>query len=241
MYGKVLPIILFAMTIDGSLKLSRLRPRYFDEVDTVTGTSEADVFEVEPLKIEKILFPPRTTQTLVDGAIWTLIPPADEEIRVPGRGRAFPKERPQSNEVKPLLKPYPWWLEDDDTREAGQGRVIRKPGQGTAPPKEQPGFETQSLDDNFIAMRIPIIVDESTDSEVDILVYQEKERAVYLDRFQAPTARSYTYIEDFEPIQDEIIVGGNPYMIEIGDNDIPMLADTIRPAFWCYNICFWSI
>ena len=92
------------------------------------------------------------------------------------------------------------------------------PGRGTAPPKERP----QS-------------------SEIDILVYQEQERATYLEGFQAPTARSFTYIQGFDPIEDEIIVGGNPYVIEIGDNDIPMLADNIQPAFWCDNMCFWQI
>ena len=157
------------MTIDGSLKY--FRPRYFDDVDTVTGTSEADVFEVEPLKIEKILFPPRTTQTLVDGANWALIPPADEEIRVPGRGRAFPKERPQS-------------------------------------------------------------------SEVDILVYQEKERDIYLDGFQAPTARSYTYIEDFEPIEDSILVdGGKGYVTIMSDeNDIPMFTQSCIDGDGCERV-----
>ena len=70
--------------------------------------------------------------------------------------------------------------------------------------------------------------DVTADSEEDILVYQEQERAIYLDGFQAPTARSYTYIENFDPIEDEIIVGGNPYAIEIGDNDIPMFT----PMVW---------
>ena len=85
-------------------------------------------------------------------------------------------------------------------------------------------------------MGIPIIVDESTDSEVDILVYQEQVRAIYLADFQAPTVRSYTYIENLDPIEDEIIVDGNPYVIEIGDNDIPMFA----PALWgaCGWFCF---
>ena len=96
---------------------------------------------------------------------------------------------------------------------------------------EPPGFGTQSLDDDFIpvdidyannliALGIPTIVDLSEDSEVDLLVYQEQERATYLERFQAPTARSYTYIEDFDLIEDEIIVGGNPYRIEIDDEII---------------------
>ena len=112
------------------------RPRYFDEVDTVTGTSEADTFEVKPLKIEKILF--------------------------------------------------------------------------TAPPKEESGFETQ------FAPRIPTSLKESSQSsEVDTLVYQEQERATYLEGFQAPTAHSYTYIEDFEPIEDEIIVGGNAIQLRL--------------------------
>ena len=158
----------------------------------MTGTSEADVFEVQPL--DQIFFNPI--------------------IR---------------NEVVPL-KYFNPRLVEDETREPGKGRVIRQPGRGTAP-KEQPEFVTQSLDDNFIAMGIPIIVDPPSDSEVDILVYQEQERATYLEGFQAPTVRSYTYIEEFEPIEDEIIVGGITYTIKIDENDIPMLTDDIQPAF----------
>ena len=84
-----------------------------------------------------------------------------------------------------------------------------------------PEFATQSWQDDWmIRMRLPKIFDESTDSEVDILVYQEQERANYLEGYQAPTARSYTYIEDFDLIEDEIIVGAKPYMIEIDDEII---------------------
>ena len=101
------------------------QPRYFDDVDTVIGTPEADVFEVDALRISFY--------------------PTDASI--------IRELRPQS-------------------------------------------------------------------SEVDILVYQEQERANYLERFQAPTARSYTYIEDFDPIEDEIIFGGKPYRIEIDDEII---------------------
>ena len=108
----------------------------------------------------------------------------------------------------------------------------------------QPGV--QSLDDNFIVMGrdfyndviafgIPIIVDPPSDSEVDILVYQEQERATYLVGFQAPTARSYTYIEDFNPLEDEIQIlglGGRGHVKIMSDeNDIPMLTDDIQPAF----------
>ena len=83
-----------------------------------------------------------------------------------------------------------------------------------------PGIGTQSLDDNFIAFGIPIIVDSSEDSEVDLLVYQKKEGPDYIPGFTAPPARSYTYIEDFDPIEDEIIFGGKPYRIEIDDEII---------------------
>ena len=76
------------------------------------------------------------------------------------------------------------------------------------------------LDDNFIAFRIPTIVDLSEDSEVDLLVYQEADGPEYFPGFTAPPARSYTYIEDFDPIEDEIIVGGKPYRIEIDDEII---------------------
>ena len=101
-----------------------------------------------------------------------------------------------------------------------------------------PEFATQSWewdawwDEHIISMGIPMIVDESTDSEVDILVYQEQERAVYLDGFQAPTARSYTYIEDFEPIEDSILVDGGKGHVRImsDKNDIPMLSDVIEPS-----------
>ena len=85
---------------------------------------------------------------------------------------------------------------------------------------EPPGYETQSLNDNFIALGIPTIVDLSEDSEVDLLVYQEAESFDYIPGFTAPPARSYTYIEDFDPIEDEIIVGGKPYRIEIDDEII---------------------
>ena len=85
---------------------------------------------------------------------------------------------------------------------------------------ERPGYETQSLDDNFIALGIPTIVDLSVDSEVDLLVYQEADGPEYFPGFTAPPARSYTYIEDFDPIEDEIIVGGKPYRIEIDDEII---------------------
>ena len=121
----------------------------------------------------------------------------------------------------------------------------------------QPGL--QSLDDNFIAMGIdfknnlialsnPDTVDVITDSEEDILVYQEQERATYLGGFQAPTARSYTYIEDFEPINDSIVIGGETYQYEFDDavfNLYPIepseftIADdsapicSLMPSGWC--------
>ena len=82
---------------------------------------------------------------------------------------------------------------------------------------EPPGYD---LDDNFIAFRIPTIVDLSEDSEVDLLVYQEADGPEYFPGFTAPPARSYTYIEDFDLIEDEIIVGGKPYRIEIDDEII---------------------
>ena len=82
---------------------------------------------------------------------------------------------------------------------------------------EPPGYD---LDDNFIAFRIPTIVDLSEDSQVDLLVYQEADGPEYFPGFTAPPARSYTYIEDFDLIEDEIIVGGNPYRIEIDDEII---------------------
>jgi len=93
-----------------------------------------------------------------------------------------------------------------------------------------PEFATQRyLDEFFVPMGKRSI--GSADSELDILVYQEQERANYLEGFQAPTAHSYTYIVDFEPIEDEIIVGGNPYVMEIGDNDISMFAPA-RTKHW---------
>ena len=74
-------------------------------------------------------------------------------------------------------------------------------------------------------MGIPIIVDKSTDSEVDILVYQEKERDYYLEQFQAPTARSYTYIDDFEPIEDYIVIGGDAYQYDVDDLEFRIADD----------------
>ena len=154
------------------------QPRFFDKVDTVTGTSEADTVFVLPRDLLDPVPPPKD----------------EEEIRVPGRGTA-PKKQPQF-----ATQSWEWW--------------------------------DAAWDDHVIRMGVPIIVDESTDSKVDILVYQEKERANYLKGFQAPTARSYTYIEDFEPIEDEIIVGGIAYTIKIDENDIPMFTDDIQPANW---------
>ena len=110
---------------------------------------------------------------------------------------------------------------------------------------DAPGFGTQSLDDDFIRMSIdfennliassnPDTVDVTTDSEEDILVYQEQERTTYLKGFQAPTARSYTYIENLIPIDDQIFVdGGKGHVLIMSDeNDIPMLTDDIQPANW---------
>ena len=92
---------------------------------------------------------------------------------------------------------------------------------------DSPGFGTQSLDDNFIAMGIPIIVDSSEDSEVDLLFYQEKEGPYYIPGFTNRPARSFTYIQGFDPIEDEIIVGGKPYMIEIDDEILDGEAPTM--------------
>jgi len=75
-----------------------------------------------------------------------------------------------------------------------------------------PEFATQSweawTDDWMIRMGIPMIVDESTDSEIDILVYQDQERDIYLDGFQARIERIFTYIENFDPTEDEIFFKG---------------------------------
>ena len=82
---------------------------------------------------------------------------------------------------------------------------------------EPPGYD---LDDNFIALGIPTIVDLPEDSQVDLLVYQEAESFDYIPGFTNPPERSCTIIEDFDPGEDEIIVGGKPYMIEIDDEII---------------------
>ena len=111
---------------------------------------------------------------------------------------------------------------------------------------QSPGFGTQSLDqidfeNNLIVLGIDrandliFPFDVTADSEVDILVYQEQERATYLVGFQAPTASSYTYIEDFNPLEDEFQIlglGGRGHVKIMSDeNDIPMLTDAIQPAF----------
>ena len=85
---------------------------------------------------------------------------------------------------------------------------------------EADAFEVEPLDQIFFNPIITNGINNGEEGEVDILVYQEQERAIYLKGFQASTARSYTYIEDFEPIEDEIIVGGILYMIEIDDEII---------------------
>ena len=143
------------------------KPRRFDKVDTLTGTPDADTFEVD----------------------------------APGFGT----------------------LNDLD-----RISVIDFFGQ----------LGLQSLDDNFIAMGIDradnliSTFDVTADSEEDILVYQEQERANYLEGFQAPTARSYTYIEDFDLLADEILVDGGRGHVKImsDENDIPMLTDDIQSA-----------
>ncbi|QNI73556.1 hypothetical protein [Synechococcus sp. NOUM97013] len=109
---------------------------------------------------------------------------------------------------------------------------------------EPPGFETQSLDDDFIpvdidfannliALGIPTIVDLSEDTEVDLLVYQEADGPEYFPGFTDPLARSYTLIENFDPVEDQILVdGGRGGFITImsDENDIPMLNDVIEPS-----------
>ena len=108
--------------------------------------------------------------------------------------------------LPPPQLPQPRYFDDVDT-------VIGTP--------EADVFEVDALRISFYPTDASIIRElRSQSSEVDILVYQEQERANYLERFQAPTARSYTYIEDFDPIEDEIIVGGKPYMVEIDDEII---------------------
>ena len=109
-----------------------------------------------------------------------------------------------------------------------------------------PEFATQSWewdawwDEHMISMGVPIIVDESTDSEIDILVYQEQERANYLKGFQAPTARLYTYIDDFDTLDDYIFIDdGRGYVTIMSDeNDIPMLSDVIEPSLGDFGYDF---
>ena len=152
----------------------RPRPRYFDEVDTLTGTSSADSFRVEPL------IPFYFLSDLEDRA--------DREAPL--------REQPEKTEIVKLEDGGEWLCFDFSDCfwvSHGDGTVVE---------------------------------------EIDILVYQEQDRAVYLEGYQAPTARSYTYIEDFEPIEDEIIVGGIAYTIKIDENDIPMFTDDIQPANW---------
>ena len=57
---------------------------------------------------------------------------------------------------------------------------------------------------------------------VDILIYQEEERAIYLQDFQAPTERSYWVVENINPVEDEINIGlaflGPPEFASLVDN-----------------------
>ena len=119
---------------------------------------------------------------------------------------------------------------------------------------DAPGFATQSLDDNFIAMDIdfennlivmgrdfkndfflsnPNTVDASEGSPVDLLVYQEADGPEYFPGFTDPLARSYTLIENFDPVEDQILVDGGKGYVRImsGENDIPMLTDDVQPTF----------
>ena len=168
------------MTIDGSLK--HFRPRYFDEVDTVTGTPEADTFEVDAPGFKgglpRDLFVPR--------------PEPEEEIRVPGRGTA-PKEQPETTEIVVLDDGGEWIC-------AGKLTCRWVPN-------------AKSLDDGTIV------------EEVDILVYQEQERDYYLEGFQAPTARSYTLIRDFDPIEDFIVIGVDHYRYDVDDSEFRVVDD----------------
>ena len=100
---------------------------------------------------------------------------------------------------------------------------------------EADAFEVEPLDQIFFNPIITNGINNGEEGEVDILVYQEQERAIYLKGFQASTARSYTYIEDFNPLEDEIQIlglGGRGHVKIMSDeNDIPMLTDDIQPAF----------
>ena len=93
----------------------------------------------------------------------------------------------------------------------------------------QPGV--QSLDDNFIVMGIDFEnrliaysnqnnVDATTDNEVDLLVYQEVDGPEYFPGFTDPLARSYTLIENFDPIEDQILVDGGKGYVRIMSDEI---------------------
>ena len=105
---------------------------------------------------------------------------------------------------------------------------------------EPPGLGTQSLDDNFISMGIPIIVDSSEDTEVDLLVYQEAESFDYIPGFTDPPESSYTIIENFDPSEDQILIDdGRGYVtIMSNENDIPMLSDVIEPSLGDFGYDF---
>ena len=143
--------------------------------------------------------------------------------------------------VTPVGKPRGDFFQTQGIRD---GFAIIYPNSASEPPEfEAQTFfdpfgqlEVQSWQDKwFTVMGIPIIVDESADSEVDILVYQEQERATYLEEFQAPTARSYTYIEDFEPINDYIVIGGDAYQYDVDDSEFRITDDSLcEIPFVCF-------
>ena len=74
----------------------RLRPRYFDEVDTVSGTPEADVFEVQPL--DQIFFNPIITNE-VEPLKYFDPKLVEDDTREAGQGTAPPKEQPATTEI----------------------------------------------------------------------------------------------------------------------------------------------
>ena len=211
-----------------------LKPRRFDKVDILTGTPEPDAFEVQG--DGQIFFNPIITNEIINGKngndIYTTQGGVDTFKT--HLGHVTIKDF-TPNEGDKLLLLGGVYSNEDEIIDGKNGSVIYTGGGGADTFKTHIGHVTIKDFTPNEGDKLLLLLNEEpslfNSSEVDILVYQEQDRAAYLEGFQAPTARSFTYIEEFEPIEDEIIVGGITYAIKIDENDIPMLTDDIQPAF----------
>ena len=189
--------------------------------EVLTGTPEADSFELEP--------PGFRTQFLDDDfiaiALWD------------PRSNDFFLNNPNTFEV---LRDGQIFFNSIFTNEINKyGNDIYKTPDGANTFMTHIGKVTiQDFTPNESDKLLLLLNEEpslSNSSEVDILVYQEADGPEYFPGFTDPLASSYILIENFDPSEDQIFVdGGKGYVGIMGDeNDIPM-TDDVQPAF-VYN------